>query len=260
MTNTETQRPRKREGFERRTQALRDQYISLAHEGLTTKEASERLGRAYSTVSLNARRFGVHFVYDQRGPYHDVGRTDDMISMYRDGLSLEDIGSSFGVSRERVRQILHKYAGMTAKDGGAYIKMAAKRAERRRMREEQSYERYGCSRADMRGLRDIGKDMMDKGHGYYSTPLGSFRSKRNNVIYNGGEWTLKVWEWWQVWVESGKWPEKGRGLGKYGMTRIDPAYGFVPGNVKIIKFGDWWGRRHESVSEARPGSFESIES
>lgn len=243
-----------------RTKRLYQTYKALAEEGLTQGEVAKRLGVSRGCVSVNGRRFGLKFAYDKRGPVHDVGRTADIISMFQDGMTLDQIGSGYGVSRERIRQIIKKYAGLTAKDGGAHARRIINRAERQRKREETCMARFGCTLAQYKSLLEYSRSMIRAGHGVYATPMGTFRSKRNNVLYNGGEWGFKLWDWWQVWEQSGHWDEKGRGYGKYGMIRIDKTKGYVPGNVKIAKFGQgwpFWGEDGEPVSEARPGSPES---
>lgn len=51
----------------------------------------------------------------------------EMIEQYRRGLTLQAIGEKYGVSRERVRQVM-RYHGVPSRDGGNSVRAAARRA------------------------------------------------------------------------------------------------------------------------------------
>lgn len=64
--------------------------------------------------------------------YHgkrDLGRQARMVELFRSGLTLEEVGDEFDLTRERVRQIITS-AGVTASEGGATVKRAKRAAER----------------------------------------------------------------------------------------------------------------------------------
>lgn len=92
----------------RRTQrdnAMADDY----HSGLTLAQVAERHGVHPNTVSSALKRVGVPVT---RGPaakgVADKDRAAEMARRYLGGETLETIGKAFGVTRERVRQILRK--------------------------------------------------------------------------------------------------------------------------------------------------------
>lgn len=58
------------------------------------------------------------------------GRNDEITRRFQAGESLEQIGADFGITRERVRQIV-KRRGLTGKDGGRHVR--AQRAQQERL-------------------------------------------------------------------------------------------------------------------------------
>ena len=152
-----------------------------------------------------------------------------MAAMYQGGKTLQEIGELFGVSRERVRQIISKEAGLTAVDGGACAAAERKRAARKAKKDAESFEKYGCSYQDYISLRDVRKTGVPAS----KTPTGAFTSQKNNAIGRGLEWNLKLWEWWSVWQQSGKWDQRGRSRDAYVMCRFKDDGPYEVGNVYI---------------------------
>ena len=46
-------------------------------------------------------------------------------------------------------------------------------------------------------------------------------------------WEFTYESWWEVWESSGKWEQRGRGKGKYVMSRIGDIGPYSPSNVFI---------------------------
>ena len=53
-------------------------------------------------------------------------RTDAMVTLFTDGATLAEIGQRYGVTRERVRQIL-AHVGVTRIEGGSHVRAQRKR-------------------------------------------------------------------------------------------------------------------------------------
>jgi len=47
-------------------------------------------------------------------------------------------------------------------------------------------------------------------------------------------WAITFEEWWEVWQSSGKYAERGRGHGKYQMSRVGDVGPYSVENVRII--------------------------
>lgn len=144
-------------------------------------------------------------------------RDRNMAALYRNGETLAAIGLKYGVSRERVRQILARQ-GMDRMDGGITIRVFKKTEDRAKMEEEKKsrkelrdFSTYGMSSEKISQISPIKRS--DKDH-----PIRKFESQRGNAKQRGIEWQLSFAEWWEVWQESGRWAERGRGSG-YVMAR-----------------------------------------
>lgn len=88
-----------------------------AAAGRSIKETATELGVSYSTVFIRAKREGIAF---KRPPATNTKVSDptgkEMLGLYRKGA-----GDCYGVTRERVRQILTKHHGIDARHGGAHL-------------------------------------------------------------------------------------------------------------------------------------------
>jgi len=219
----------KGETFRIRVEAIKE----AAAEGKTRAEIAAELGLDTGTVSTYGKKHGISFVHARTGFGVDFSRAEVMASMYKSGKTLIEIGTIYGVSRERVRQIVKKYHGMTSKNGGHRVKAAAKSEKVKASIERKCLETKGCSHAQWRDLVELGKEMQRNGVTAYRTPTKAFANQRNNAIGRGLEWKMKLWEWWSFWQESGKWDERGRGADLYVMCRFADAGAYEIGNVYI---------------------------
>lgn len=200
----------------------------LAAEGKTRKQAAEILGVSYGTVI----RYPVDFYHGgkRRGP---DARDEAMCAMYKGGKTLEEIGNVYGLSRERVRQVLKKYYGMTGVDGGHAASVDRRRKSVKAKKDSACLAKYGCLYDDYVSLVRIGKAMKAEGIGTCRTPTGAYHSQRRNAINRGIEWNMKLWDWWQVWYLSERWEDRGREKGQYVMCRFGDVGAYELGNVYI---------------------------
>lgn len=200
-----------------------------------------------AAVSKMARRVGLKFSkawcrVDARADANK-GRVVVMAALYRDGYTLEQIGTQYGISRERVRQLMTKHLGISHADGGQHQLAERRRAKVASQRDGACLKKYGCTFSQWQELRDFGRQMKSAGAGVYRTPLGAYRSQRRNAFERGIGWKFTLWQWWQVWQQSGLWAQRGRGQG-YVMRRIGDLGDYEPGNVFI-------GKATENSSEGR---------
>jgi hypothetical protein len=153
-------------------------------------------------------------------------RDAEMIALYRAGKTLQEIGTVYGISRERVRQIISA-DGVKASDGGAAKKANERRSTRLSEINQRSLAKWGCTREQYTNLLSIGlNDRPCK------RPTFAYSSQRAAAARRGIEWNLSLWQWWSIWEDSGKWSERGRGDG-YVMCRKGDAGPYAPGNVFI---------------------------
>ena len=143
-----------------------------------------------------------------------------VVVMWKNGHSLQSVGDRFGVTRERIRQILRKL-GVPVEAGGRHVKARVKEAERQSRRDAFALRKYGCCYADYKAISQSGGVV----------PFNSQRSAANS---RGVKWKLNLKQWWDIWQQSGKWDQRGRGKNRYCMGRIADQGAYAIGNVKII--------------------------
>lgn len=160
-------------------------------------------------------------------------RAEAMALLYRQGKTLEQIGSQYGITRERVRQVIKAHFGLTGQDGGASIAVGRARVSRQASRDDDFLRRHGCTVAQYRLLRQIGNDMRASGAGPYQPPLRAYHQQKHNAKQRGIGWELTLWQWWKIWDDSGHWERRGRGQG-YVMARYGDSGPYAVGNVEII--------------------------
>lgn len=163
-------------------------------------------------------------------PKRNPERDAVICRLYQDGKTLEEVGAVFGVTRERVRQIL-KRAGVPSKDGGAALK--ARRRARARIearvieRDARTQEFYGCYYDEALALNN-GLNLSTPG-----TPARWYTEQRRNANHRDIEWSISFPEWMAVWDESGHLHERGKGVGRYCMARYHDIGPYEVGNVYI---------------------------
>lgn len=175
-----------------------------------------------------------------KGPQRDHQREAEMVAMYRSGLTLAGIGEHYGVTRERIRQLLSRH-GICGADGGATMRGGIRRARESSVRDARYLSRYGCTHSEYKALtRGIKKAWLEQ---------------KRNAIRRGIEFSLTLKEWWGVWAASGKWELRGRGAGRYCMSRIKDGGAYEPGNVYITSV-EANGREYQRLAKKlgkRPG-------
>lgn len=162
-------------------------------------------------------------------------REEQFIALYKDGKTLEEIGAQFGITRERVRQVL-KIARITKLDGGAAMrsfmnthdKVAAIKSYQDAM-SARHFAKYGCSKEFIDSISPLLRTNTKH-------PVFKFRYQRNSANGRKQPWNLTFKEWWDIWAASGKWNERGRGGDLYCMARIGNLGAFEVGNVEIVSF------------------------
>lgn len=172
--------------------------------------------------------------YYRRDPAK-VFRDAEMVLLYRKGKTLAQIGRKYGVTRERVRQLLARF-GLSAEDGGCAIRTFLKTrdsaksgAAQQAAREALHFARWGMPREAVNALSPFKRS--DSRH-----PTYKFRSQKSNAAKRGIEWRMTFAEWWRVWQESGKWEQRGRGEG-YCMARWADDGPYSVENVYICTIG-----------------------
>lgn len=209
----------------------------MADAGQTRAEIAQQLGVHYQTLCRTIRENGVKVQYG--GEVYETQRASTsaraagMAAMYKSGKTLQDIGTLFGITRERVRQLISRHTEVTSSDGGRSIQIDRNRRDAASRKEAKYLAKYGATPSQMSAIRAIARKMMEDGATWYMTPTGAFNQQRSSARARGIEWSMTFWEWWTIWSESGKWCERGRGGDNYVMCRFADQGAYEVGNVYV---------------------------
>ena len=149
-------------------------------------------------------------------------RSNQMAVLYMSGWTLQMIGDKFGITKERVRQIISNI-GITRIDGGAHTRTQKKRIAIQDSREDACQKHWGHSLLEHKHLLKM-----------QGNPILAYRSQRKSAIRREICWDFKFSDWWCIWQKSGKWHLRGRApLTKYVMARFGDIGPYAKNNVCI---------------------------
>lgn len=154
-------------------------------------------------------------------------RDTDIINLYKNGHTLQEIGDNYGLSKQRVSQIL-KVLGVSRQEGGAALRAATALAKHNAQRDAKYRNHWGHSFEEHRKLLRLSRSKSK-----YCTPIGAFCNQRRSAKQRGIPWYLTFSEWWSVWEGSGKWHWRGRGQQGYVMSRKGDVGAYELNNVFI---------------------------
>lgn len=208
---------------------------SALDRGLSIRQAAGEAGVCYLTAYRYAKAIAEGIPEDRiwRAKRPDE-RSIEMARLYRSGETLASIGNRYGVTRERVRQVLTRDFEITAKDSGRAQRRKLDNLRRAANRDARYLRTYGCTVAQHEMLLEIGRQMVAAGSSWNTTPTGAFALQRKNAEQRGIGWELNLWQWWSIWSESGRWKQRGRGAHGYVMARNGDTGPYAAWNVAIV--------------------------
>jgi DNA-binding CsgD family transcriptional regulator len=165
-----------------------DREISdLASRGLNRGEIAQTLAISRSRLNGAIKRLDLR-VFDGRSTtkgHYDTQRAAEMARLYKDGLTLQGIGSQFGVSRERVRQILRDRTEVTREDGGQAVATARSRAQTATKRDQAYMAKLGCGWTEYKRIRDLGRELIKAGAPPCKAPMKAFLTQKRTAGQRG---------------------------------------------------------------------------
>lgn len=157
-----------------------------------------------------------------------------ILSMYTAGMTMQEIGNEFGISRARVDQILKK---MGLQKGLRAQEKVAIEEKNQREKELRHIEIYGMPMEEFKKWRKQGAHL-------------AYCNQRSSAKDRGIEWKMNFHQWLSIWLASGKLELRGKGIGKYVMSRKNDVGAYEPTNVFINLstensregFSRWYGK------------------
>lgn len=189
----------------------------LAMNGVGITKAAEQIGCTYVGLQKYAKANGIAFEHASKQQNRE--RNEAMRAMYVQGITLQAIGEKFGITRERVRQLLRR-DGVAPKDGGQQLAVRIKRETKKAATVRRIEAKWGVSYSEWKAYRA-------------DRTIHAFEQHRQNAAHRGIPFLLTFSQWLAIWKASGKLHLKGRGKGHYCMSRLSDSGGYEIGNVHI---------------------------
>lgn len=172
-------------------------------------------------------------------------RNVSMVSMYRQGMTLQEIGDRYGLTRERVRQIVSR-EGITSKEGGKTVQVKEKKmiqsvidGEERKKR--QAVKNVKHAQWVVEHLGDTIETIEAAGlpHTRESLVCKSYVAIRMAHFYQNQKTYLRYLDWVKIWEDSGHFSRISGPNRGWCLVRQDNHQPWSPENAKIIRFGTW---------------------
>ena len=102
---------------------------------------------------------------------------------------------------------------------------------------------YGCSEAEAVALNGGRPTRTPR------SPASRYQNQRIAASRRGIAWEITFPEWMRIWKESGRWEERGVGVGRYCMARHGDEGPYSPSNVSIQLCTE---NSRDGIAKARP--------
>lgn len=206
------------------------------------------VSKMYQTLGISERTFSKHYGFMLKGyvsKFHDRTRDCDMCNRFRSGETLEKIGQSYDLTRERIRQILSRY-NLTAQDGGQHVvslENKKKRASISRIKLDIRTQKYGVDGKTYKRIKDeIGSKKIE----HFNQLRWHVVNADGKAYAKGTKWEISLEDWCDTWERAGLEAQQEG----YFFTRIDRKKGFTKDNVEILG-GNEFGVKCGSVKKPR---------
>lgn len=185
-----------------------------------------------------------------------AARNEEICALFKSGIPITVLGVLYRCTRQNICHIL-KTNGLRRWDGGMHVSRSIRRSSKQAIREanRESYIRdhFGCSISEWRELRSLAVN-------YKECPVYFYKVQKFNAERRGIEWELTLTEWWAIWLNSGKWEQRGTFSGQYVMARHEDQGPYAVNNVKIVstlenhqEYYALYGEEHKQLIRAGRG-------
>ena len=153
-------------------------------------------------------------------------RNEFFVVMFTTGSTMQEIADTHSLTREAVRLVLKNF-GYSGRDGGQALKSRQKVDAVRSAKDKACMATYGY------GLDRMAK--LHEGLSREEQPKYLYATQKSNAKQRGIPWEFTNFaEWWEVWMSSGQWNNRGKGRGAYVMSRVGDIGAYRTDNVVII--------------------------
>lgn len=144
-------------------------------------------------------------------------RANEFARLYEGGLTFQEIGHKFGISRQAVQAAVSKRHPEIV--GGVALRKAKRLRSVADARDKRYLEKCGCTWSQYKAIDPSIRK--------------AFGEQARNARHRGIAWKMKFWDWFTVWRRSGVLDKRGRYAGQYVMCRVGDQGAYEVGNVYI---------------------------
>lgn len=169
-------------------------------------------------------------------------RDAQIVQMSKKQKTLKEIGEHFCLSRERIRQILISN-NIDPRKSGAFLRSISRQNEKQEEKDVRNRKVWGITGHEL----IVFKNLLHKNELYQNevdSIIKAYTTQRSNVhrLVGKNMWNLSITDWWKIWMESGQWSIRGRGL--YCLSRIILEKPFSVDNAEVRLYGEMIRDRH----------------
>lgn len=155
-----------------------------------------------------------------------------MARLSRQGMTLQAIGDIYGITGERVRQLIGDLVPREKRGIAITAKENRKKREQEKLNNTTRWRTESCKTIFGCTLEEYKK--INGGLSPRSDFVMRYVEKRKNVLSHAdAEWNLSLVDYYKLWKESGKRRSIGKEKHKYCLTRKDLTKGFTKDNCII---------------------------
>lgn len=193
-----------------------DDLTQALSSGLTYAEIGKRFGISRQRVHQLAKRLGL----DGRPRVKTVSARDkEVAAAIAGGATQLAVAQTLGITRQRVQQITSK-AGVRRPRSEPRVRRVALKKDMAAVRAEWAAKHFDVP-------LDVYMEMRASG------AVTAYTRHRASAGERGIAWEFSLASWWRVWVESGRWGQRGTRTGMYVMARWGDEGPYAPSNVRI---------------------------
>lgn len=194
-----------------------ERIVQMNAEGATFAQIAAACACTKQNVSAVLKRQRLAINVRPKNPQPISGASNvTLVGLFRSGLTMSEIATKIGVSKQRVHRRL-RCMGVQASEGGIAARRELVLEERRRRFRLV----FGCTGEQWRAYCDLG---MRK----------PYRQQRRNATQRGIKWRLSFGQFSALWILSGLWDERGCADGQYVMARFGDRGDYCWENVEIV--------------------------
>lgn len=196
--------------------SYRDQLQKNAYVLRQQRDEKEKAYKLANKEAIKSAKLALKAEKKTKKREARLAKYKPILDSYVSGKTLRALAAENNVTYQRVQQIIRSYQ-LTGKDGGSSVK---KREREQFPKLHMHSHRLGITKEEWIAYSSNGTIL-------------AYKEQKRNSKSRGIGFELNFKQWLQIWIDSGKIDLRGRGKGKYCMSRLNDSGPYAEGNVEI---------------------------